>query len=676
MTQPAPAARVDELRRLIDHHNYRYHVLDEPEIADIEYDSLVRELIALEESHPELVTPDSPTQRVGAPVSDLFAPVVHRQPMFSLDNVEDVAGLEAWQGRLVRALGSEPTSFACELKIDGLAVSLTYERGRLVRAATRGDGVTGEDVTANVRTIESVPLRLRGDHAEVMEVRGEIYMPVSAFAELNARQAELGERPYVNPRNTAAGSVRQKDPSVTASRRLAIWVYQLGHAEGGPALEDHTGQMAWLRSLGLRVNPAAETVADLPAVEDYVRRAQAERHERDYETDGVVIKVDLLAEQAAAGFTSKAPRWAVAFKLPPEEKTTLLRAIEINIGRTGVATPYAVLEPVFVGGVTVGTATLHNEGELHRKDLREGDTVIVRRAGDVIPEVVGPVMAARPADAVEWHMPERCPMCGNPIVTPEGEARAKCTGGYSCPGRLREYLSHFVSRGAMDIEGLGYKTVDMLLREHLIEDPADIFALRPDHLLGREGWGEVSVGNLLRSIEAAKDRPLARVLVALGIDHVGGTVARRLADRFRSAAALAAASTDDIAAISGLGAEIAASVTGWFADADNAALVAKLDAAGVRLADESSVQDAEPGALAGLTFVITGTLASFSRDEAAAAVEAQGGKVTGSVSSRTSALVAGESPGSKLAKAESLAIPVLDETAFRRLLEEGPAVLG
>jgi DNA ligase (NAD+) len=666
------AERVEELRRLIDHHNYRYHVLDDPEIADVEYDAMVRELLALEETHPELVAPDSPTQRVGGPVSDLFAPVTHRQPMFSLDNVEDMIGLESWQRRLVRALGAEPAAYACELKIDGLAVSLTYEGGSLVRAATRGDGVTGEDVTANVRTIESVPLRLRGEAPAAMEVRGEIYMPVSAFEELNARQAELGERPYVNPRNTAAGSVRQKDPSITASRRLAIWVYQLGYIEGGPQLEDHTGQMAWLRHLGLRVNPANETVASLSEIENYVLRAQAERHARDYETDGVVVKVDRLGEQTVAGFTSKAPRWAVAYKLPPEEKTTKLRAIEISIGRTGVATPYAVLEPVFVGGVTVGTATLHNEGEIQRKDLRPGDTVIVRRAGDVIPEVVGPVLSMRPRRSSTWHMPETCPLCGNPIVRPEGEARAKCSGGYACPGRFQEFLSHFVSRGAMDIEGLGYKTIDLLLREKLISDPADIFSLQPDDLLGREGWGAVSVGNLLAAIEAAKDRPLARVLVALGIDHVGGTVARALAGHFRSVATLAAATEEDITAIPGIGSEIAGSVATWFADPANAGLIAKLRAAGVRLEDEESAPAAGLQLLAGVTVVITGTLSSYSRDEAKAAVEERGGKVTGSVSSKTTALIAGESPGSKLDKAQSLGVAVLDEAAFSRLLEEGP----
>jgi DNA ligase (NAD+) len=564
-----------------------------------------------------------------------------------------------------------PSGYACELKIDGLAVSLTYEAGVLVQAATRGDGVTGEDVTANVRTIESVPLRLRGDAPALMEVRGEIYMPVPAFAELNARQAELGEKPYVNPRNTAAGSVRQKDPAKTASRNLNAWIYQLGYREGGPAFATHTESMAWLGDLGLRVNPANEVAGDIASVEQYVAKALEQRHAHDYETDGVVIKVDALADQRAVGFTSKSPRWAIAYKMPPEEKTTVLRAIEINVGRTGAVTPYAVLEPVFVGGVSVTTATLHNEGEVQRKDVREGDTVIVRRAGDVIPEVVGPILSKRPKGAAVWHMPEMCPFCGNPIVLPEGEAKARCAGGYECPSRLREYLFHFASRGAMDIEGLGYKTVDLLLTEGLISDPADIFTLDAEALLGREGWGEVSVGNLLGAIEAARDRPLARLLTALGISHVGGTVARSLARQFLSMSRLMGATEEDIAAIDGVGPEIARSVREWSADEHNRQLIEKLGAAGVRLEDLEPETGAASDLLAGVTVVVTGTLDGFSRDEAKAAVETRGGKVTGSVSTKTSAVIAGANPGSKLQKAEDLGVPVLDETGFVRLLEEG-----
>jgi DNA ligase (NAD+) len=665
--------RVETLRRLLRHHSHRYYVLDDPEISDAEYDALNRELLALEEQHPELVTPDSPTQRVGAPISDAFTPVEHGARMFSLDNVESADELTAWAQRLERVLGHPPSGYACELKIDGLAVSLTYEDGVLTRAATRGDGVTGEDVTANVRTIESVPLRLLGDDPPtVMEARGEIYMPVTAFEALNAAQAEAGGAPYVNPRNTAAGSVRQKDPGVTASRRLDIWIYQLGMMEGGPDFATHTASLAWLREQGLRVNPASRHVDAIEDVVEYVAEAESRRHANDYEIDGVVIKVDALADQRAAGFTAKAPRWAVAYKMPPEEKTTVLRAIEVNVGRTGAVTPYAVLEPVFVGGVTVTTATLHNEREVQRKDVRVGDTVIVRRAGDVIPEVVGPVLAQRPADAEMWRMPERCPFSGHPIVLPDGEAKARCTGGYECPSRLREYLFHFASRGAMDIEGLGYKTVDLLLTEGLISDPSDIFTLDYDRLLEYEGWGETSVAKLAAAVDAARDRELGRLLTALGIDHVGGTVARTLAGRFRSIDRLLEVDVDDIVAIDGIGPEIASAVVAWFAESENRTLIERLRDAGVRLEDPETEDDEVSDLLSGLTFVVTGTLDGFTRDEATAALEARGAKVTGSVSGKTSMLVAGESAGSKLAKAESLGVPVVDEAGFVRLLEEGP----
>lgn len=670
----AESRRAAELRELIRHHDYRYHVLDDPEVSDAEYDAFVRELKALEVARPDLVTEDSPTRRVGAPISGAFASVGHRERMFSLDNVVDLKELEGWRDRLVRSLGHEPDGYVCELKIDGLAVSVTYEAGRFVRGATRGDGITGEDVTANVRTLEAIPLVLRGEAPAVMEVRGEIYMPVTAFDELNARQAELGEKPYVNPRNTAAGSVRQKDPSITASRRLSLWVYQLGFVEGGPEFTTHTEEMEWLQTLGLRVNPASRSFRDLRGVESFVREAERARHAQDYEIDGIVVKVDSLADQAALGFTAKSPRWAVAYKLPPEEKTTVLHDIEINVGRTGAVTPYAVLEPVFVGGVTVTTATLHNESEIHRKDVRPGDTVIVRRAGDVIPEVVGPITASRPAGVRPWRMPKRCPFCGNPIVLPEGEAKARCTGGYECPSRLREYLFHFASRGAMDIEGLGYKTVDFLLAEGLIADPADIFSLEPDDLLGHERWGELSVSNLMAAIDAARDRSLGRLLVGLGIDHVGGTVARSVAREFGSIDDVAAATEDEIAAIEGIGPEIAASVVAWFRDTDNRQLIEKLRAAGVRFEDSVEVEEAGDS-LVGVTLVITGSLRELSRDAAKAAVEERGGKVTGSVSGKTSALVAGASPGSKLAKAEQFGIPILDEDAFRRLLDEGRRAL-
>ncbi|MCJ7726622.1 MAG: NAD-dependent DNA ligase LigA, partial [Acidimicrobiia bacterium] len=458
-----PSARVEELRRLLRYHSHRYHVLDEPEIADAGYDAMFRELEALESAHPELASADSPTQRVGAPPSDLFAEVAHRERMFSLDNAESAEQVEAWEARLDRQLGRPPAGFACELKVDGLAVSLTYEQGRLTRAATRGDGLTGEDVTANIRTVLGVPLVLLGDDApDLMEVRGEVYMPLAAFEALNESQAEAGERLFVNPRNAAAGAVRQKDPAVTAGRRLAIWLYQVGYVEGGPSFGSHTESLAWLREHGLPVNPASEHVDDLPGVLRYVADAEQARHHLGYQTDGVVIKVDPLADQRELGFTAKSPRWAIAYKFPPEEQTTRLVGIEVNVGRTGAVTPFAVLEPVFVGGATVTNATLHNQDEVARKDVRIGDTVVVRRAGDVIPEVVGPVPSLRTGAETPWKMPADCPFCGNPITRAEGEAVARCTGGFECPSRLREYLFHFAGRGGMDIEGLGYKTVGLI----------------------------------------------------------------------------------------------------------------------------------------------------------------------------------------------------------------------
>lgn len=666
--------RIEELRQQLRYHGYRYHVLDEPEISDAQYDMLLRELVKLEEENPLLIAPDSPTQRVGGPVGDLFAPVQHRRPLFSLDNVEAAKELDAWEQRMVRQLGRPPDGYSCELKIDGLAVVITYEKGLLTRGATRGDGTTGEDITANLRTVKSVPLRLIGDPPALLEVRGEVYMPFPAFEELNRRQSDGGLRIFSNPRNAAAGSVRQKDPGITATRDLGVWVYQVGLMEGGPAVKRHSEQMQYLSSLGLRVNPASAAVSDLDGVKKYIEQSEKDRHDRDYQTDGVVVKVDSLPDQGELGYTSHAPRWAVAFKFPAEEQVTRLNNILINIGRTGAATPFAELEPVFVGGAKVSFATLHNEDELRRKDLRIGDQVIVRRAGDVIPEVVGPIVSVRTGDEQEWFMPVDCPFCGNPIIRPEGEKVARCTGGYTCPSRIREWLFHFASRGGLDIEGLGYKTIDLLLKESLIRDPADIFLLKPEQLLGYEGWGEISVGNLMKGVDVARNRPVARLLMALGIRHVGGTVARVLARRYRSLPALMDAEEPDIAAIEGVGPIIATSVREWSSDPDNRALVAKLASAGVRLEDETGDAPAGSNLLNGLTVVVTGTLTSMSREQAEAAVVERGGKTTSSVSKKTSFLVAGESPGaSKVNKAEELRIPVLDEPAFVRMLENGPA---
>ena len=611
--------------------------------------------------------------------------------MFSLDNAETTAELADWIARVERQLGRPPGELVCEQKIDGLAVSLTYEHGVLTRAATRGDGMTGEDVTANVRTIPAVPLRLLGEAPDFMEVRGEVYMPLPSFEELNARQAEAGERMFANARNAAAGSVRQKDPAVTAGRNLSIWVYQLGCVEGGPSLHSHSETLEMLRRLGMRVNPATEAAPDLAAAAAFVERVLAERSGLPYQTDGVVIKVNGLAEQEQLGYTARAPRWAVAYKYPAEERITRLRGIEINIGRTGAATPYAVLEPVFVGGANVAMATLHNEEEVRRKDVRVGDHVVVRRAGDVIPEVVGPVASRRTGEERLWSMPAHCPFCNAPIVRPEGEKVARCTRGLTCPSRLREWLFHFTARGGLDIEGMGYKTIDFLLEQGKIEGPADIFFLGSDDFLlaehGRkpehagcgpkcwfEGWGEVSVGNLMAGVEAARDRPVEQLLAALGIRHVGGTVARLLAREVGGVKDIAAADAETLAAVEGIGPIIAESVVEWFSEEANRCLLERLEEGGVRLADPET-EEGPAAVLEGVRLVLTGGLESMNRDDAKAAVEERGGALVSGVSSRTAALVAGSSPGGKLAKAEALGVPVIDEALFLRLLEEGTGVL-
>ena len=674
MNERDPAVLIADLRAGIRYHDHRYYVLADPELPDADYDDLRRRLLALEEAHPDLVTADSPSQRIGAPPSETFAPVTHRERMFSLDNAESPAEVTEWLARAERQLDRPAGSLVCELKIDGVAVSLTYERGFLARAATRGDGVTGENITANVRTIASVPLRLLGEPPAYMEVRGEVYLPLDEFDRLNARQAEADDRLYANARNAAAGSVRQKDPAVTASRNLAVWIYQVGYLEGGPALATHFETMEWLRGLGLRVHPGTATVTDVAAVTGYVERVRAERNDLPYQTDGVVIKVNGLAEQAELGSTARAPRWAIAYKFPAEERVTRLRGIEINIGRTGAATPFAVLEPVFVGGANVERATLHNEDEIHRKDVRVGDQVVVRRAGDVIPEVVGPVPSRRTGEEKKWSMPSDCPFCGAPIVRPDGEKVARCTRGLTCPSRLREWLFHFAGRGGMDIEGLGYKTVDLLLSNGLIKGPADIFFLEPDDLLGFEGWGEVSVTNLMNGIDAARNRPIARLLVGLGIRHVGGTVARLLAREFGSIEALQQADQETLAAIEGIGPTIAESVAEWFAGEDNQYLVSRLAEGMVRFSDPDWGKGPEK-TLQGVRLVLTGALESMSRDVARVAVEERGGRLVSSVSKKTTALVAGASTGSKLAKAESLGVPVIDEAIFLRLIERGPSVL-
>jgi len=699
--QDAAAAeqRVEELRAQIAYHDRLYYELDAPEISDADYDALMRELRELEAAHPELVTPDSPTQRVGGAPTARFAPVRHRVPMMSLDNAFDLDELRAWVDRIARIAPEVlDAEFVCELKIDGLAISITYERGRYVQAATRGDGVTGEDVTPNVATITAVPKRLswpdeRAPVPELMEVRGEVYMPVSSFQELNRRQIEAGLKPFANPRNSAAGSLRQKDATITASRDLSLWAYQIGALEGTPEPRRHRDALELLRRCGLPVNPTTTVVRGVDDVFGFCQRWEEHRHDLDYEIDGVVVKVDDLALQERLGATSHAPRWAVAFKFPPEERTTRLLRIEVSIGRTGRATPFAVLEPVYVGGSTVSLATLHNEDQVKLKDVRPGDTVLVRKAGDVIPEVVGPVLSARPPGLRPWRFPTRCPSCGGPLVRLPGESDTYCTN-LDCPAQRVQRIVHFASRGAMDIEGLGEKRVVQLVEAGLLMDPGDVYALRAEQLVQLERLGEQSVANLLRAVEASKQRPLSRVLVGLGIRHLGPAGARALARAFGTLSRIEAAGIDELAAVEGIGPVIADAVVQFLASPANRAVVAKLRAAGLRLEEPGARgigarragATARPGpagggaaagtslpqTLAGKSVVVTGTLGGYTREEAEAAIEARGGKSPGSVSAKTFAVVAGADPGTtKLRRAEELGIPVVDEAGFEVLLETG-----
>lgn len=658
--------RVEELRERLNFHSYRYHVLDDPEVSDAEYDELMNELRALEERFPELVVPDSPTQRVGATPADLFAPVQHRARMLSLDNAFSLEELEAWAARVERAVGTG-ARYSCELKIDGVAVALTYEKGALTKGATRGDGRIGEDITANVRTVRSVPQRLPVEKPPTyLEVRGEIYLPVKAFETLNEQLLDAEQRPFANPRNAAAGSLRQKDPKVSASRPLKLWVHSFGYADG-VRFTSHSGFLDWCRDASLPVAPTGEVKEDLEGVVAFLRHWEEHRHSVDWEIDGVVVKVDQVPLQEELGATSHAPRWAVAYKFPPEERTTVLREIGVHTGRTGIVTPFAFLEPVHVAGVTISTATLHNEDEVARKDVREGDTVIVRRAGDVIPEVVGPVLAKRKRGARRWRFPAACPSCGTPLVRREGEAYRRCPNRRDCPSQNIEWLFSFASRGAMDIEGLGYKTGIQLLDRGLVKDPGDIFSLSAEDLAQLEGFADKSITNLLTSIEKAKDQPLWRLLVALNIPHVGTHVAQVLARAFGSTDALVEATEEQIDDVPEIGPEIAQSVHEWFQDPENVALVEKLRAAGVRTEDEVR-RGSGPLPLEGATIVLTGGLDAISRDEATEAAQAAGARVASSVSKKTDFVVAGENAGSKLARAEELGVEVIDEKEFLRRL--------
>jgi DNA ligase (NAD+) len=659
--------RVEELRDLINHHNYRYHVLDDPEVSDAEYDELMRELRKHEEEFPEFITPDSPTQRVGAKPSELFAPAHHRLPMLSLDNAFSWEELNAWGKRVERTVGRR-AEFVCELKIDGLAVALTYENGTYVRGATRGDGHIGDDITANIRTIRAVPVKLRGsDHPKALEVRGEVYLPVKAFEELNEQLREAGQKTFANPRNAAAGSLRQKDPAVTASRPLRLWCHGVGAAEG-KRFQRHSEALQYLRDAGLPVDPRTQRVGSLEEVFNFCERWQKDRHSVDYEIDGVVVKVDQIALQEELGATSHAPRWAIAYKFPPEERTTLLRQIDVHTGRTGIVTPFAVLEPVFIGGVTVTTATLHNEDEVKRKDVRPGDTVVVRRAGDVIPEVVGPVLSKRKKGTRRWTFPKKCTSCGTPLVRKEGEAYWRCPNRLGCPSQNIEWLFHFASRGAMDIEHLGYKTGILLMDRGWVKDPADVYLITEEQLAELPGFKEKSISNLLSAIEASKDRPLWRLLVAVNIPHVGSHVAQVLARAFLSIDRLAEASVEDLNGVEEIGPEIARSVHDWFRDKQNRKLIEKLKKAGVRMKDQAPPPKPK-GPLSGLTIVITGGLESMSRSEAEKAAEDAGAKVGSSVSKRTDFVVMGENPGSKYDKAIQLGVETIDEDQFLKRLK-------
>ncbi len=668
----APDQRAAELRRQLEHHNNRYYVLDDPEIGDDEYDALLDELRGLEAEHPELRTPDSPTQRVGAPPLERFEPVEHLEAMLSLGNARNEEELRAWETRLANYLKrlditASQFSYTTEPKIDGLAVSLTYEDGVLVRGATRGDGRVGEDVTQNLRTIGSVPLRIEGA-PELIEVRGEVYLPIAAFKALNERRAEAGEPTFANPRNSAAGSIRQLDPALAAERPLSIWCYGIG-AVRGLDLATHMEEVEWLGDRGFKVNP---DTGHHQGVEGVVKRChwwEERREALDYEIDGVVVKVDERALWRELGVVGREPRWAIAWKFPPTTATTKLLDVVWNVGRTGHLVPFAMLEPVHVGGVTVSTATLHNEEDLARKDVRVGDEVVVMRAGDVIPQVVAPLVQRRKKGARRPKPPKRCPACGTETVKPDDAVFTICPNRAGCPGQSFQHVKHFVSKGAMDIDGLGEKQALRFLEEGLIADVAGIYELDEGKLAGLEGFGEVSARNLVAAIEASRRRPFKRVLYALGLPGVGFVTAEALADHFGSIDALHSADPEAIEEVEGVGPIMAVQIAESLADEPTWALVEKLREKGLRLEADASERRAAGGPLEGKTLVLTGTLPELTREQAEAMVKGAGGKVVNSVSKKTDYVVAGESPGSKLAKAESLGTDVLDEAGLLALLE-------
>ena len=674
MADQSAAVRIDELREQINLHNHRYHVLDSPLIGDSQFDALFVELRALEEANPDLVTPESPTQRIGGAPSSRFPEVQHPEPMLSLANAFEDADLEAWYKRAAAILEVDNFAMVCEPKIDGLAIALTYENGKLVRGATRGDGMRGEDVTPNVRTINSIPLSLIPNLTmpQRFEVRGEVYMPRDAFAQMNQARAERGEQLMANTRNGAAGSLRQLDPQITSQRRLDVWIYSLGWNEGGVVPDTHSEVMAWLRELGFRVNPEIRRVESLRGAIDYHTEWGDSRFDANYGTDGVVIKIDRLDDQRHLGFIGREPRWAIAYKFPAEQAITKLLEIRINVGRTGALNPYAVLEPVQVGGVTIQHATLHNEDDIRRKDVRVGDYVYVERAGEVIPQVVGPVLDRRPEGLAEFTMPARCPSCDTPIVREEGEAAHRCVNA-RCPEQQSERIKHFVSQAAMDIDGLGEKLVAQLLEQELIKDFPDIYRLTEEQIADMERMGEKSAANLIAAIEASKTRPLPSVISGLGILHVGGETADLLARRFGSVQRLMESTEEELQAIPGIGPIVAKGIAEHFANVGNRLIVEELGAVGVVLEGDAEPVVEGPQPFEGLRFVVTGRLEGFTRSQAESYIKDRGGQVSSSVSKKTNYVVVGEEAGSKADDAQRLEVQILSEHELVALADEPTA---
>jgi DNA ligase (NAD+) len=667
--------RIAELRETINYHNYRYYVLDSPEISDAEYDELMKELKQLEAEHPELVTPDSPTQRIGAPPVEAFGVVEHPQPLLSLANAFSYEELAAWHKRVSNLLGGRQFDLVCEPKIDGLAVALTYVDGLLATGATRGDGYRGEDITQNLKTVRSIPLSVPREAPPRFEVRGEVYLPKAGFKKLNEERAKEELPLFANPRNAAAGSVRQLDSSITARRPLDIFVYGLGWAEGKAVPDTHWEIMQYLKSLGFKINPNIALRHSLDEVEKYHQSWVESREKFPYEADGIVVKVNSIALQQELGTVAHEPRWAIAYKFPAVQGTTKLIDIGINVGRTGSLNPYAILEPVRVGGVVISSAALHNEEDIHRKDIRIGDWVVVQRAGEVIPEIVEPIVSRRTGKEKIFHMPGRCPVCGSEVIKPEGEAMHRCTNA-ACPSQALERIKHFVSRGAMDIDGIGEKLCQALFEAGLIKDAADLYYLTREQLLGLERMADKSTSNVLNSIEKSKNRPLARVIFALGILHVGDQYAELLAEQFQSIDQLAEASEEELSTLPSIGPKIAESIVAFFRQKGNRRIIEKLRKAGVRL-EREEVKEARPKELplARLEFVLTGKLESFSRSEAEAKIKALGGKAGSDVTRKTSYVVVGADPGSKLAKAEKLGTKTLSEAEFLELLDKAEGKL-